>query len=356
VPSLQNLIDPTQSSVQDSLDDRYTKSETDSKIVELSPPATKSHVEALGILASTITGALPAIDGSALTGDYPLSFITGLQDELDDRYTEAEADARIVELSPPATKSHVEALGILANTITGPLPAIDASALLGNKEIDFISGLQDELDSKYTEEVTSSSILMLERPVTRNQVNRLRIAANTILGPLPAIDGSALTGIVKGLAEYSRGHTTVETAVNSTTPKDVGVRAKLNPTNATQLIRVNWQWSYQDQTEATAQAHRLEYRLDGGDWVNLIVWSNNINHTPAASSMYGSSNLSWSGLVSELGAVNSVLEFRVLVAIQDTGLWILNEDFDTGASSTGQLTFIEAHMYDGSIYTLGTNV
>jgi hypothetical protein len=173
---------------------------------------------------------------------------------------------------------------------------------------------------------------------------------------LPAIDGSALTGIVNGLMQYSRGHTTVETTINSTTPFDVGIRAKLNPTNGTQLIRVNWQWSYQDPTEDTAQAHKLEYRLDGGDWVDLITWSNSINHVSSATNMSGSSNLNWSGLASELSAEGSVLEFRVLVAIQDTGSWVLNEDFGTGSSSTGQLTFIEAHMYDGSIYTVGTNV
>jgi hypothetical protein len=48
--------------------DRYTKAETDAKIVALSPPATKAHVESLGIAASSITGALPAISGANLTG------------------------------------------------------------------------------------------------------------------------------------------------------------------------------------------------------------------------------------------------------------------------------------------------
>jgi hypothetical protein len=50
------------------LGNRYTKAETDSKIVALSPPATKAHVESLGIAASSITGALPAISGASLTG------------------------------------------------------------------------------------------------------------------------------------------------------------------------------------------------------------------------------------------------------------------------------------------------
>ena len=50
------------------LADRYTKAETDAKVVELSPPATKSHVDSLGINAATLTGSLPAISGANLTG------------------------------------------------------------------------------------------------------------------------------------------------------------------------------------------------------------------------------------------------------------------------------------------------
>ena len=50
------------------LADRYTKAETDAKVVELSPPATKAHVDSLGINAGTLTGSLPAISGANLTG------------------------------------------------------------------------------------------------------------------------------------------------------------------------------------------------------------------------------------------------------------------------------------------------
>ena len=50
------------------LADRYTKAETDAKVVELSPPATKAHVDSLGINAATLTGSLPAISGANLTG------------------------------------------------------------------------------------------------------------------------------------------------------------------------------------------------------------------------------------------------------------------------------------------------
>ena len=50
------------------LSGRYTKAETDAKIVELSPPATKTHIDSLGINAATLTGSLPAISGANLTG------------------------------------------------------------------------------------------------------------------------------------------------------------------------------------------------------------------------------------------------------------------------------------------------
>ena len=65
-----HTIDTT-TGLQVALDGKYSKAETDAKVVELSPPATKVHVESLGILASSITGALPAISGAALTDVAP---------------------------------------------------------------------------------------------------------------------------------------------------------------------------------------------------------------------------------------------------------------------------------------------
>ena len=56
------------STAASTLADRYTKAETDAKVVELSPPATKAHVDSLGINAATLTGSLPAISGANLTG------------------------------------------------------------------------------------------------------------------------------------------------------------------------------------------------------------------------------------------------------------------------------------------------
>ena len=67
--------------------------------------------------------------GSPLTSTELDANFTNLQAELDGKYSEAETDAKIVELSPPATKSHVESLGILASSITGALPAISGENL-----------------------------------------------------------------------------------------------------------------------------------------------------------------------------------------------------------------------------------
>ena len=104
---------------------------------------TKADIDSLGINATQVSGftvgkSVPS--GAVFTdtntvythpSNHPISTVTGLQAALDDRYTESETDSKIVELSPPATKSHVESLGILASSITGALPTIDGSALTG---------------------------------------------------------------------------------------------------------------------------------------------------------------------------------------------------------------------------------
>ena len=163
-------------------------------------------------------------------------------------------------------------------------------------------------------------------------------------------------GTAGGLLEYSRGYTTTTTTINSTTAWDVGIRAKLNPTSASQLIRLNWQWSWSDSTDSTAQDHRLEYRLNSGSWVSLTHWAVHINHWAGATGMYSTSNLSWIGLASAVSAVSAVLEFRVLVRLQSSNTWILNEGNGGNAHGQGQNTFLEAHLYDSAVVTGGTNV
>ena len=104
---------------------------------------TKADIDSLGINAAQVSGFTvgKSVPSNALFTDtdtvythptnHPISTITGLQAALDGKYSESETDAKIVELSPPATKSHVESLGILASSITGALPTIDGSALTG---------------------------------------------------------------------------------------------------------------------------------------------------------------------------------------------------------------------------------
>ena len=171
-----------------------------------------------------------------------------------------------------------------------------------------------------------------------------------VTGVLPVANGG------NGLLEYSRGSKSTQTTINSTTPLDVGVRAKLNPTNNAQVIRVNWQWSYHDATVNTAQRHELEYRLGTGSWTPLVIWGDYVVHINIATNQYSTANLAWYGLASTLSATNQVLEFRCRVAIQGSSSWNLNDPLGGNAWSAGQLTFIEAHLYDGGIYTAGTDV
>jgi len=55
---------------------------------------------------------------------------------LGNRYTKTETDAKVVELSPPATKSHVDSLGINAGTLDG----IDSSSFLRSDVSDTFTG------------------------------------------------------------------------------------------------------------------------------------------------------------------------------------------------------------------------
>ena len=173
-----------------------------------------------------------------------------------------------------------------------------------------------------------------------------------VTGVLPVANGG------NGLLEYSRGAKSTQTTINSATPLDVGVRAKLNPTNNAQVIRVNWQWSYHDATHQTAQHHELEYRLGTGSWTALVIWADYVVHITTATNQYSTANLAWYGLASTLSASGQVLEFRPRVATQSGAgsSWILNDPLGGNAWSAGQLTFIEAHLYDGGIYTAGTDV
>jgi hypothetical protein len=180
--------------LQNKLDLKLDPDSMDARILMFDTFSTKAQVESLRIDAASLTGSLPALDGSALIiPPREISYITGLQSELDLKQNESATNTDILVLDSYVTRSEIEALGIRAVHLKGELPAIDGSALLiPNKEISFINGLQDKLDSAYTGEGLEAEVLILDSNVTKTQIERLKISASSITGPLPAIDGSAL--------------------------------------------------------------------------------------------------------------------------------------------------------------------
>ena len=231
-------------------------------------------------------------------------------------------------------------------------------AVANAQEIEvFVNNVRQEPTEAYTVgTVTPPDGSVGTAKIADGAVSTAKIASSAVdltskvTGVLPVANGG------NGLLEYSRGSKSTQTTINSTTPLDVGVRAKLNPTNNAQVIRVNWQWSYHDATVNTAQRHELEYRLGTGSWTPLVIWGDYVVHINIATNQYSTANLAWYGLASTLSATNQVLEFRCRVAIQGSSSWNLNDPLGGNAWSAGQLTFIEAHLYDGGIYTAGTDV
>jgi hypothetical protein len=211
------------------LGDKYSKAETDSKIIELSPPATKSHVESLGILASSITGALPAIDGSALT-----NLPTGLPDQASHAGKSLTTDgttASWADITPSEVTMHsFEYLGVAAQTVisgvdldgntlsytpgnmrlymdngqlsTSEYTATDGTTitmitpLVGGEELVAVAFDSFVVADHYTKAETDVKIVELSPPATKSAVEALGIAASSITGALPAISGAALTDIV----------------------------------------------------------------------------------------------------------------------------------------------------------------
>ena len=111
-----------------------------------------------GVSSSKLSGALPALDGSSLTGVAP-------------------------------TKTTIETLGIAASSITGALPAISGASLTSlpsQTENDFTDTLKTKLDAIEASATADQS---------KSDIEALGIAASSITGALPAISGANLTGI-----------------------------------------------------------------------------------------------------------------------------------------------------------------
>ena len=183
------------------------------------------------------------------------------------------------------------------------------------------------------------------------------IPAANLTGTLPAISGANLTGISSGFKEYSRGAKNGAITINSTTPLDVGIRANLNPTSTSDIIRIQHFWSYADNTPGTAQKHELIKSLNGGSIASHLVWTDYINHwDQAAATNRSTSSLWWIGTAGDLGWSTGVLSLGVRVSLQNSNTWIYNEGFGLSANgATKQMSFIEAFRYSSSVYTAGTD-
>jgi hypothetical protein len=160
-----------------------------------------------------------------------------------------------------------------------------------------------------------------------------------------------------GLLEYSRGAKNGTITISSTTPIDVGIRANLNPTSTSDIIRIQHYWGSADSTAGTAQHHELWKSLDGGTFTQHLQWGNYINHWVFASSTFRTtSSLWWTGTAGDLGWSTGVLSVGVKIALQSSNTWIYNEGFGfTANGAAKQLAFIEASRYSSTAYTAGTD-
>jgi len=156
------------------------------------------------IPAANLSGALPAIDGSALTGvtvsTLAYSSLTGTPTTIagygiTDAYTKTEVDNAITSSVLPAGSTQsidivaadstvlVDSVNgtLNATTLTGALPAIDGSALTGIT----VSALDGDV---------KGSVFADDSTLLVDGVNGT-LNATALTGALPAIDGSALTGV-----------------------------------------------------------------------------------------------------------------------------------------------------------------
>jgi len=114
------------------IDSAYTKAEGDARYEPIDSAYTKAEADAnLAALVDSSPSTLDTLNELAAALGDDANYAATTATALGLRYTKTETDAKIVQLSPPATKSHVESLGIAANSITGALPAIDGAALTG---------------------------------------------------------------------------------------------------------------------------------------------------------------------------------------------------------------------------------
>ena len=177
----------------------------------------------------------------------------------------------------------------------------------------------------------------------------------TRLGTVATGNINALYGSGKSI-EYSRGaygDSGGIDLVNTTTPWNPGMEAKLNPASGTDLCIINYMWSWYDETAATAQRHFLY--VDGSEH---LKWTNHMNHFNAAGK-YSNSSLCAVRTASDFGWSSGTLIFSVRVACQQesSNTWTYNSDIGGNAEDGYgyQMTMIQAWRYPTELVTAGTN-
>ena len=173
--------------------------------------------------ASRLTGTLPALDGSALTG---ISGGGGLADLVDDTTPQLGGNLDLNNFDITGTGN------IPAANLTGTLPALDGSSLTGvtASSVAFADvtatpttlagyGITDaytktEVDNAITSSVLPSGstqsidIVAADSTLLVDSVNGT-LNATTLTGALPAIDGSSLTGITTAFSNITSTPTTI---------------------------------------------------------------------------------------------------------------------------------------------------
>ncbi len=171
--------------------------------------------------ASRLTGTLPALDGSALTG-----ISGGLADLVDDTTPQLGGNLDLNNFDITGTGN------IPAANLTGTLPALDGSSLTGvtASSVAFADvtatpttlagyGITDaytktEVDNAITSSVLPSGstqsidIVAADSTLLVDSVNGT-LNATTLTGALPAIDGSSLTGITTAFSNITSTPTTI---------------------------------------------------------------------------------------------------------------------------------------------------
>tara|TARA_R100000951_G_scaffold109696_1_gene107124 strand:+ start:1795 stop:2637 length:843 start_codon:yes stop_codon:yes gene_type:complete len=132
---------------------------------------------------------------------------------------------------------------VMQVSLNGIIQAPISSYTISGSTITFASALVtgDVIDYILVREPTTGTIAPVDGSITDSKI--VSMAASKLTGALPALDGSALTGVGGGkvLQVVHDFHTTEATiAASAGTPKPTGLTATITPTDATSKILVTY--------------------------------------------------------------------------------------------------------------------